>query len=71
MSSDIARAIKYAFSSPNECDSNGEEANIVDAIYMLARAINRLADAVQAFGRSEAGGEGSENLKGILSERIR
>jgi hypothetical protein len=29
--------------SPNELDSNGEPANVVDGLYAIARAINRLA----------------------------
>ncbi len=31
------------FSSPNERDRNGEEANVVDGLFAIARAIHRLA----------------------------
>lgn len=42
-----ATAIAGAFVSPNETDSNGEAANVVDGLFAIARAINRLADVVE------------------------
>ena len=44
-------AIAAGLVSPNEADTNGEPANVVDGLFAIARAIDRLADAVR--GRSE------------------
>lgn len=38
------------FTSPNETDRNGEPANIVDALFAIARALADLADAVREHG---------------------
>jgi hypothetical protein len=43
----VADAIRETLISPNELDKNLEPANIVDALYAIARAINRLADEVE------------------------
>lgn len=51
----IALAIERSLISPNEADSNLEPANIVDAICQLARAISRLAIAVEASQTSKRG----------------
>jgi hypothetical protein len=40
-----AVAIAAGLISPNETDSNGEPANVVDGLFAIARAIDRLADA--------------------------
>lgn len=40
---DIAAAIDRNFTTPNECDSNLEQPNVVDGLYRIARAIDRLA----------------------------
>jgi hypothetical protein len=45
---DIAHAIMKTLESPNEADSNWENANVVDALFFIGRAIHRLADAVVA-----------------------
>jgi hypothetical protein len=52
----IAKALMATLISPNECDSNWESANAVDGLFVLARAIRALAEAVKA-GRepNEAG----------------
>jgi hypothetical protein len=42
----VARAITAALISPNEADSNGEPANVVDGLFAIARAIAYLADRV-------------------------
>ena len=47
MSKDIADAIFAAFESPNEHDSNGEQANVVDGLFAIERAIIRLAQAIE------------------------
>ncbi len=48
---DTADAIRFTLISPNEADSNSEPANVVDGLFAIARALDRLADAVR--GRSE------------------
>lgn len=40
---DQLSALQEVFSSPNESDSNGEPANVVDGLFAIARAINKLA----------------------------
>ena len=44
---DTARALGAALISPNEHDSNGEVANVVDGLFAIARAISELAAAVR------------------------
>lgn len=44
--SNITTAIGSAFISPNECDSNGEPANVVDGLFAIARSIEGLTAAV-------------------------
>lgn len=43
----LINALIRVFESPNECDSNGEPPNVVDGLYAIARAIRRLANAVE------------------------
>ncbi len=50
----IAPAIREALISLNEMDRNFELANVVDGLFAIARAINRLADAVGARVESKA-----------------
>ena len=40
-------AIARAFITPNETDSNGEPANVVDGLFAIARSIGDLAAAVR------------------------
>ena len=40
-----AVAIAAGLVSPNETDTNGEPANVVDGLFAIARAIDRLAQA--------------------------
>ena len=47
MSEPIASAIRACLISPNEHDANLEPANIVDGLFAIARAISRLAVAVE------------------------
>ena len=42
----VAQAINDNFTSPNERDSNGEPANVVDGLFAIARAVARVASAV-------------------------
>ncbi len=44
---DLEATLANSFVSPNESDSNGEIANVVDGLYVLARAIHHLAQAVE------------------------
>ena len=46
MKPDLAQVLLRVLESPNESDSNGETANIVDVVAHLARAIDRLAKAM-------------------------
>lgn len=42
-----AEAVEAVGVSPNEHDSNGEPANVVDGLFAIARAITRLARAIE------------------------
>mgnify|MGYP001558271493 CR=1 FL=1 len=70
----IAAAIEYAFTSPNESDSNLETANIVDGLYRVARALRDLGNgnAATSMGGMEALGmtmkESAEIIAGALSD---
>ena len=44
---EISHALHFTLVSPNESDRNGEDANVVDGLFAIARAINRLSDAVE------------------------
>ena len=69
----LAAAIGYAFTSPNESDSNLETANIVDALYRVARALRALGngDAATQMGGMEALGvamrESADTIAGALN----
>ena len=43
----LAKAILDTLISPNESDRNMEAANVVDGLFAIARAIHRLAEAVE------------------------
>jgi hypothetical protein len=59
MKDEVAAALLQTLVSPNVSDSNGEAANIVDAIDKLARNAWKIADAITppdaAPGRDEEG----------------
>lgn len=42
------------FVSPNESDSNGEEANIVDAIFAMSRSLREIAHSIDRLGLNNA-----------------
>jgi hypothetical protein len=42
----IAQALTDTLISPNECDRNLENANVVDGLYEVSRAIRGMGDAV-------------------------
>ena len=51
---DTGNAIRGTLLSPNEHDSNGEIANVVDGLFAIARAIEHLAGAVDRAGINPA-----------------
>jgi hypothetical protein len=44
----IAGALRDVLISPIECDSNLEAANVVDGLFAIARALNRIAETIEA-----------------------
>ena len=50
----IANALRDVLISPNECDSNFEAANVVDGLFAIARALNRIAEAIEAPSKAKA-----------------
>ncbi len=48
----LAAALRDTLISPNVMDSNGEPANIVDALAYLARSVAHAAQALQAIAVS-------------------
>jgi hypothetical protein len=42
----LAKALADALFSPNELDRNMEPANVVDGLFAIARALNRVATAI-------------------------
>ena len=48
-----ASAIAEFLATPNEFDSNGEAANVVDGLFFIGRAIHRLAEAIE--GKAKPG----------------
>lgn len=40
-------ALRAVLVSPNEIDSNFEPANVVDGLFAIARALDRVAEALQ------------------------
>lgn len=52
----LARAILETLQSPNEEDSNGEAANVVDGLFAIASAVDRLAAATERLGTNGASG---------------
>ena len=53
---DIGNAIRSTLVSPNESDSNGESANVVDGLFAIARAIENLATAVTRVSHGDVHG---------------
>lgn len=45
--SDLGDSLRAVLESPNEWDSNGEPANVVDGLFAIARALNRVAKAIE------------------------
>lgn len=60
MSEDVADALLSVFTSPNELDSNGEQANIVDVTAKLSRSARAIATAITptcVTGTDASGGQ--------------
>jgi hypothetical protein len=49
----VATAVVQCFTSPNECDRNGETANVVDGLFAIARALDGVADAIAGRGAKD------------------
>lgn len=47
----LEQVLSSVLSSPNEADRNGEVANVVDGLFAIARAIDRLSKAIEAQNR--------------------
>ena len=43
----IARALEYVFVSPNELDRNWEPANVVDGLFAIAGALDRIGKRLE------------------------
>ena len=44
---ELEDSLHQIFTSPNESDSNGEEANIVDGLYYISRSLREIAKAIE------------------------
>jgi hypothetical protein len=51
---DLAETIMYCLTSPNEVDRNFETANIVDGLFAIARANEKIARAIERLGVNDA-----------------
>jgi len=47
-------AIWGTLSTPNESDSNGESANVVDGLFAIARGLDAVAVALTRLGNNDA-----------------
>jgi hypothetical protein len=46
----LASALRETLISPNEGDRNGESANVVDGLFAISRALDRVADKLGFLG---------------------
>lgn len=51
---DIAKALHATLITPNEPDRNLEPANMVDGLFAISRAIEKLSRAVDRLGTNDA-----------------
>lgn len=63
----IADAMHFCLISPNEADSNGEAANIVDALAKIGRGLYAVARAIDRSTLAQLGG--SQRLQQELEKR--
>lgn len=62
-----AQAIQRTFESPNEMDRNGEEANVVDGLFAIARALDGVRSALHYLGNGNSGTElGAIEALGVI-----
>jgi hypothetical protein len=59
----LAEAVWGTLYSPNESDSNFEPANVVDGLFHVARAVERLASAVARVADTTAVAEGGKEVR--------
>lgn len=60
---EIAEGLQSVFTSPNEADSSREAANVVDGLFAIARALNRVAAAIEQL-------PGSDNVSSVEEWRL-
>ena len=64
-----ADAIARTLGSPNECDSNLENANVVDVLSSLSRSTRQIANAITPMGVA-GGSDGCGNHVESLTEAV-
>ncbi len=47
-------SLTNCFSSPNESDSNGETANVVDGLFAISRSLREVAKSIDRLGTNDA-----------------
>lgn len=52
---DLADLLHYYLSTPNEFDANGEEPNLVDGLYAIARALTFLGKSILVVNSMDVG----------------
>lgn len=50
----LVKKLEYLFTSPNECDMNGEIANIVDGLFAISRGLHHIAESVDRLEKKVA-----------------
>jgi hypothetical protein len=54
MTDQLAKALTACLQSPNESDRNGEDANVVDGLFAIARSLDKVASALRMLGTNDA-----------------
>jgi hypothetical protein len=49
----LAKSLEYVFTSSSQRDQNGEEANVVDGLFAIARALDRIGNAIERLAPVE------------------
>jgi hypothetical protein len=65
----VALAFTHALITSAEADANGEPANVADGLYAVARALNRIADAIETASE-HADGPRQGGPSDITSRRL-
>jgi len=50
----LGLTIEAALISPNETDSNGEAANVVDGLFSISRALHHVARAIEQIAKVDS-----------------